>query len=199
MDDNYIHDNHGNGIWFDWNNKNATITNNRVENNKRAGIFYEVSCDAVISGNTVSGNMWGKLGLSIFNGAEIFLNDSHNVEIDHNTIVASSHSIGAYDSIRDVGTELELGTTDLLDASVHDVSVHDNVITMPDPGGETLGQTGLVGGQRSAQYDSSANNVWQNNTYHNDPSQQCWRWNTNKTFSQWQAIPQDSTGECSYP
>lgn len=188
MDSNHIHDNYGNGIWFDWNNKNATITNNIVENNKRCGIFYEVSSHAVIRGNTVRGNMWGKPGKSIFNGSDIFLNDSHDVEIDHNTVAGSAHAIGLYDSYRDVGTELELKTTTLLDASVHDVSIHDNEIVIP-VGGELTGQTGLVG-DRAPAY--SARNIWAGNIYRVTATQLCWRWNRGSmTLSQWQAIPQD--------
>jgi parallel beta-helix repeat protein len=71
--DNYIHDNNGNGIWFDGDSKGNTISGNTTTNNSSIygagnGITYEVSCYATITSNTSSGN--GMAGIQ--------LNDAHN-------------------------------------------------------------------------------------------------------------------------
>ena len=44
------------GIWYDSNNTGALIEGNRVEDNGRDGIFYEISSDAIIRNNTVRRN-----------------------------------------------------------------------------------------------------------------------------------------------
>jgi hypothetical protein len=58
---NNVHDNNGNGIWFDMDSKGAVITGNTSTNNSGIygggnGITYEISCLGTILGNTSSGN-----------------------------------------------------------------------------------------------------------------------------------------------
>jgi parallel beta-helix repeat protein len=48
--------NHGDGIWFDWKNRNNRIENSLSEFNKGFGIHYEVSSDATIVNNVILGN-----------------------------------------------------------------------------------------------------------------------------------------------
>ncbi|NJL30201.1 MAG: carbohydrate-binding protein [Phycisphaerales bacterium] len=43
VENNWVHDNIGPGIWFDAYNYNATIRSNLTENNHSMGIFYEIS------------------------------------------------------------------------------------------------------------------------------------------------------------
>lgn len=50
--DNWVHDNHGAGLWADMNNRSFTIEGNYIEGNDAEGIFYEASYNARISGNT---------------------------------------------------------------------------------------------------------------------------------------------------
>jgi parallel beta-helix repeat protein len=52
---NYVHNNPDTGIWFDVFDVNSTIENNTVSNNQ-VGLFYEISCNALISGNTFTAN-----------------------------------------------------------------------------------------------------------------------------------------------
>lgn len=48
--------NHGDGIWFDWKNRNNTLQNGNFSYNKGMGIQYEASDRAVIVNNVVIGN-----------------------------------------------------------------------------------------------------------------------------------------------
>ena len=53
---NFVHHNVGDGIWYDSNNTGALIEGNRVEDNGRIGIFYEISSDGIIRNNTIRRN-----------------------------------------------------------------------------------------------------------------------------------------------
>jgi parallel beta-helix repeat protein len=55
---NWIHDNRGPGVWADTNNNNFLIENNLIESNDDMGIFYEISYNAVVRGNTLRNNAW---------------------------------------------------------------------------------------------------------------------------------------------
>ena len=48
--------NNGNGIWADINSNNWTITDNGVADNNGNGIMYEISHNATVKNNLVSGN-----------------------------------------------------------------------------------------------------------------------------------------------
>ena len=53
---NYVHDNGGPGLWADTNNINTTFDDNTVSNNWGPGIYEEISYDATIINNTITGN-----------------------------------------------------------------------------------------------------------------------------------------------
>src|SRR6201996_1812434 len=53
---NYVHDNGGPGLWADTNNIYTLFDDNRIDNNWGLGIYFEISYDATIINNTVSGN-----------------------------------------------------------------------------------------------------------------------------------------------
>ena len=62
LDRNWYHRNHCIGIWFDIDNHGVTIEDNHVDRNYENGIDYEISYDATIVGNEVSGSPhWGIL------------------------------------------------------------------------------------------------------------------------------------------
>lgn len=90
---NRIYDNTGMGLWNDGNVR-ATIEGNTVYRNSEGGIFHEISWDAVIRNNTLTDNAISTVGLSCFWGANLHINNSSNVEIFHNTIVANNGSNG---------------------------------------------------------------------------------------------------------
>jgi hypothetical protein len=53
---NWIHGNHGPGIWADTNNNDFLIEHNMIEGNDGAAIFYETSYNAIIRDNVIRGN-----------------------------------------------------------------------------------------------------------------------------------------------
>ena len=55
---NWIHDNHGPGVWADTNDNDFLIEGNVIENNDDVGIFYEISYNATIRGNDLRRNGW---------------------------------------------------------------------------------------------------------------------------------------------
>lgn len=71
--------NNGDGIWFDWKNKNNQIRENIAAYNTGFGIHYELSQSGVIQDNYVYGN--GQRG--------IYLRDSVNCWVTHNMVIAN--------------------------------------------------------------------------------------------------------------
>jgi parallel beta-helix repeat protein len=72
---NYVHNNVGDGIWYDSNaNAGALIDANRVEDNGRNGIFFEASIGGTISNNTLRRNTWDAVMISMSQNAQIYNN-----------------------------------------------------------------------------------------------------------------------------
>lgn len=71
--------NHGDGIWFDWMNRDNRIHDNVVAYNSGMGIHYEASSGAVIRDNYVFGN--GQRG--------IYLPDSAGSVVAHNLVAGN--------------------------------------------------------------------------------------------------------------
>ena len=55
--DNWVHHNHGAGLWADTNNNDFVIEGNLIEDNESEGLFYELSYNLIVSGNTFRRNM----------------------------------------------------------------------------------------------------------------------------------------------
>ena len=66
---NHVHDNNGPGLWCDIECRNVVYEDNLVENNQDAGIFHEISFNAVIRRNVVRHN--GSASRGWFWGADI--------------------------------------------------------------------------------------------------------------------------------
>jgi hypothetical protein len=54
---NWVHHNNGAGLWADTNNNDFIIEGNLIEDNAAEGLFYELSYNLVVSGNTFRRNM----------------------------------------------------------------------------------------------------------------------------------------------
>ena len=55
---NYVHHNHGPGLWADTNNVGFLVERNYIANNDSHGFFYEISYNARIQNNTFVRNGW---------------------------------------------------------------------------------------------------------------------------------------------
>jgi len=85
ISNNYVYGNYGPGLWTDIDNSGTKIENNICEFNLGAGIFHEISFDAMISCNTLTGNQYS-LGTGMWYGGNIFISNSSDVEVFSNTI-----------------------------------------------------------------------------------------------------------------
>lgn len=68
---NWIHGNHGTGLWADNNNNDFLIEGNLIEDNEGHGIFYEQSYNGKIVNNTIRRNAW-KTGREFANRGDNF-------------------------------------------------------------------------------------------------------------------------------
>ena len=89
---NHIHDNFGPGLWCDINCRNVLYENNIVERNHGAGIFHEISFNAVIRNNIVRHN--GIADKDWFWGNDILVAASQEVEVYDNTLTVSPGKCG---------------------------------------------------------------------------------------------------------
>ena len=60
--DNWVHDNYNVGVWFDYENTGANISQNYISSNWSRAIAYEAGYNANISDNTLTGNGWASDG-----------------------------------------------------------------------------------------------------------------------------------------
>jgi Right handed beta helix region len=57
---NWIHDNHGPGLWADTNNNDFLVEGNLIEGNDAEAVFYETSYNLILRANTLRNNAWVK-------------------------------------------------------------------------------------------------------------------------------------------
>lgn len=92
---NLVAANTGDGIWFDWGNRDNVVSGNVSAFNSGFGIQYEASADATISDNRVYGN--GQRG--------IYAPDSNGVAVLHNFVAANGlDGIALVKERKDVGS-----------------------------------------------------------------------------------------------
>lgn len=140
-----MHDNYGSGLWCDVDCRNVLVENNLVERNSDAGIFYEISFDAIIRNNTVRLNgtgRGGQQGSFWVWGAGIQIAASEGVRVYGNTVTVAEGSSGIV--IVDQGRERidqprGTGASGKLLYRTARNTVHDNEIVYQ-------GDTGLSGG-----------------------------------------------------
>jgi parallel beta-helix repeat protein len=196
---NVVHDNRADGIWYDTDNVDALIEGNQVERNGREGISYEVSGRGVIRHNTVSGS----------GGTGIFISTSRDVEVSGNTLEGNGRGIQYFLNCEAVG-----GGSIGFDLA-NDTS-HDNVVIVSSAGSAYA--TGLSYLSRCpaasvAPYLAGSKRLTFARTRYVVPlpSGRYWFWGLNgtssltdllhlgpgplKSWSEWQALGQDTTGE----
>lgn len=92
IEDNYFHDNVGNGIWLDCDNS-GIVRGNRCENNTLAGIYQEIGGQLLIEDNTCINN-GTEYKADWLHGAGIVVEASQNVTIRKNTIRDCANGVG---------------------------------------------------------------------------------------------------------
>jgi len=141
---NYSHDNHGPGLWDDFNNNAIAYSWNRIENNYGAGIHHEIGYNATIHDNVILNNgskamkgptcnwLWCA-GISI--AASGGVGDGGSIEIFNNTITPGSqygNAIGLVQQNRSGSGEA--GKPSMGAWHVQNVWVHDNTIDLSKGG-----------------------------------------------------------------
>ena len=131
----FTHDNFCKGLWWDINAANTLVEGNLVQDNWDEGIFYEISQDAVIRGNTVrrnglhNYNAPNRNGCSWLWGGGITIPSSFNVEIYGNTLDGNCNGI--------TGTQQDRTDSTPPAHLLQNLSVHDNIVN-------GSGSTGVV-------------------------------------------------------
>lgn len=143
---NYVHDNNCMGIWFDINASNNEIDHNRVANNADGGIFYEISQNAIIHDNTVTGN--GAAACGWLWGAGIGIASSFNIQVYGNTVSGNCNGIA--------GTQQDRNDSTPPDHLLANLSIHNNRIAGP-------GLTGAAADNGA--HLATRNIVFANNTF----------------------------------
>ncbi|MGH3118426.1 MAG: right-handed parallel beta-helix repeat-containing protein, partial [Gaiellales bacterium] len=178
---NYIHDNGGNGIWFDTKNTGVLIDGNTVSVNMKYGKAISMEQNngpAVIRNNTITVGSGGEVAIR--------LNNSSNVQIHNNTITTASLSGGGAINV-------------FFDASRTGWDTANNQITnntISLQGSATI----IVGVTCSnvsdcSPYWTTKGNLFQGNTYH-VPSWtgRNWALSSSVAWPTWQAVGFDTTG-----
>ncbi len=176
---NNVHDNDGNGWWFDTGNKGSLVESNTFANNSCFGFYYEVSFDAVVRNNIFRANSVGTTG---WLGGGMRVANSTNVEAYGNTF-----DLNGYGPFLATWVDREVGT------QTTGLYFHDNTVNMVG---------GLVGSKEGkVQIGSpSSNNRFQHNTYRvSDLTRQWWIWPLNGKFQRmnwttWRSLGFDTTG-----
>ena len=155
---NFVHDNWGPGVWADGGNLNTRYEYNKIIDNRGAGIQHEISYDASILHNEVSGN--GRTNKGWAWGAGIQIQSSggaRSIEIAYNVVDDNANGITLIDSGRRA-RELPAPHGPHI---VRNVWVHDNTVTM------SPGQfTGAVEDTGDRAIFTSNHNRFDRNTYH---------------------------------
>lgn len=180
---NYVHDNNGPGLWTDIDNIHTTYENNTVINNRGNGIQHEISYDAAIRDNVVKGNgvdptVW------LWN-SQILVQNSTNVEVYGNVVEVPARGGNGISIINQNRGDGAYGP--------HIASnnrVHDNTVTY-------TGKSGASGFVDDTGNRSSNGNVFDYDHYIvTDGGTTHWSWFTWKTWSELQAVPQETHGTC---
>ncbi|HWA92301.1 MAG TPA: right-handed parallel beta-helix repeat-containing protein [Rhizomicrobium sp.] len=175
---NYVHDNEGNGLWADINSKQMLFEDNRIVNNRRAGISIEISHATIIDRNFFKGNGartfgWGWHG-------QIQIQNSVGVAVENNTLVLDRRRGGNGIII----IQQDRGRPNMPSHN----EIFGNDITMAGGGGVMAGWFADYKPNKFA-----ADNVFHDNHYHvYAPDGPFWSANEYVSFADWQATGQDA-------
>lgn len=147
---NVLTGNDGPGVWCDIDCHDATISGNRVSENTRAGVMFEISDGAVIEDNVIWENGWGFATWGW--GAGILISSAKDAVVRGNTVAWNADGISVVSQPRQ-------GTTPYVATGVQ---VLDNTIVDGISGGYALG---WLQDWDSGMYAADAGNVGQGNRF----------------------------------
>lgn len=168
---NEIYRNKGSAVWFDIDSRNNTISDNRIYDNARYGIHYEISEGGRIFDNVIWENGWGTPDWA--SGAGIALGNSSDTEVYDNILAWNA------DGIAVVALDREGASWD----RVRDVYVHDNTVLSRDRiehPEENFALAWLQGGSAQVFNPSSGNRGERNRYWYPDPEGESVRYEWNK-------------------
>jgi hypothetical protein len=179
---NYVHDNRGPGLWADGGAMDTHYEYNKVIDNWGAGIQHELSYDATIRHNEISGNGRRHKGWAWEAGIQIQSSGGTKlIEVAYNVLIANANGIALIDSGNRTGDR----PAPFGPHVVQNVWVHDNSITMST--GQT---TGAVEDTGDPGIFTRNHNRFEANTYYlQSLTEPYFSWaNTDLNWSQWRAL-----------
>jgi hypothetical protein len=157
---NHVYDNLGPGLWCDGDCRNVLYENNIVERNHGAGIFHEISFNAVIRHNIVRHN--GIAEGEWFWGSDILIAASQDVEVYGNTLTVSPGKCGIM--LIDQGRDDQAPARRGLVYKTRNNKVHDNEMTFEEVACAG-GASDVEPGHENFSIITEGNNVFDGNVY----------------------------------
>jgi len=152
---NDVYANKGFGLWADGDTRQIVFRGNRVHDNTRAGIHFEISDGGLIEGNAVWNNGWGFTTWGW--GAGILVSTSRNVEVRNNVVAWNADGISVLSQERTFRTVLWSATN----VSVH----HNDLIRQDKLDGSMIVLLGWQEDYDGMLLDPAANNHGEANRY----------------------------------
>jgi len=194
---NYSHHNNGPGFWADIENRLGIVEYNRFEYNRRSGIFWEISCAAVIRYNGAINNGLGGDFPGIMTGTGIEVNTSRDVEVHGNVAVGNiGGGISGYDDgVRNGGSEA--GGPCILAGftwQLVNLNVHDNIIeSCINSAG--LGLTGVIDTNTGDSSNAFTTATFEGNSYILGTATNYFMWSAGEIAqAAWTAVGHDTPG-----
>lgn len=157
---NYVHDNMGPGLWADGGNIDTTYEYNKIADNWCAGIQHEISYDASIRYNKISGNGRRHKGWAWDAGIQIQSSGGTKlIDIAYNEVTRNANGITVIDGGNRAWDQPAPHGAHI----VQNVWVHENTITM-----SAREATGAVEDTGNPGIFTTNNNRFDANTYHLD-------------------------------
>lgn len=171
---NYVHHCNTTGLWLDGAGSGNVIAGNRIEDNVRGGVEWEVSLGGTVHDNTFRGN----------GGVAIFISNSHDVEIYDNSIEQAT------------GMALDL-FVDANRLSISNNFFHGNDIDLTAHPASPAVALSCINTSSCAGFGTPNGNRFDGNVYHTGgrTGAPLWMWGGGGlSFSQWRAVGQDVNG-----
>ena len=150
--ENEVHGNNGAGIWFDVGSNDIEIVGNRVHDNRRYGILYEISWGGRILDNQIWENGWGFPDWGF--GAGVVCQNCRDTQIAGNLVAWNADGISIMSQHRE-------GYTDVVNNTVHD-----NVIVLMTDWSQNTYMLAWLEDWGGRLTDAGSNNRGANNLYH---------------------------------